>query len=131
MVRYKIYICHNDLTINNNTNAYNNYFTIPTIRPVLWSIRRIDSTINDFMVIFNYLSTQIHKNHNYFIAPITMIKTMFIVIITTIDNNNISVVTYTNITININNSCLNKQCHNTTNDISTNYYKDFQFKNQI
>ena len=112
-----IYIYNNEFTITNNTNAYNNE---------LWSITRIESTIKDFMVIFNYLLNQIHTKHNYIIAPIKI----FIVMITTTDNNNISITNGTNTTININNSCFNKhndnQWHNTTNSIIRNNKKDLK-----
>ena len=64
---------------------------------------RIESPIYDFMVIFNYLLHQTHQNHDCLIAPITVVKIIFILITKTNDNNSISTANYINTTININN----------------------------
>ena len=112
-----IHICTNDFTITNNTNAYNNE---------LWSIRKIDSLTNDFMVIFNYLLNQIHKNHDCIITSITFV---IILITKTTDNNSISTANYTNAVINLNNYHSNTMTNNgtnTTNSITTNKYKDLK-----
>ena len=117
MITIDIYICTNNYTITNNTTAYNNEFG---------SIRRIDSPINDFMVIFHYLLNQIYKNHDCIITSITIVI-IFLLIIRTTDNNSITIINCTNAMIKINNYCSNTfttNGTNTTNTITTKCYKD-------